>query len=172
MCASPLTAPGGLIAGMSLPPSLKDRLLEVMASKGWTERDLIRVSGQSRSAVGQWLGKSKKEIKTIGRLEAVQAIERESGFSALWVAKGMGPKLAGQTDRMAMVLAVPADASPEREEILRQLSEWLPLLPASELLAVYNGVKNAAESASQPNSEQTARQASPHAAHRGSSLQP
>lgn len=157
---------------MPPPPSLKDRLLEVMAATGWTERDLIRVSGQSRSAVGQWLGKSKKEIKTIGRLEAVQAIERESGFSALWVAKGVEPKMAAQIDRGLVMLAVPPDASPERAEILRQLSELLPLLPATELLAIYNGVKNAAESASAPSSEQTARQASPHAAHRGSSLQP
>lgn len=107
MCASALTAPGGLIHFMPPPPSLKDRLLEVMAATGWTERDLIRVSGQSRSAVGQWLGKSKKEIKTIGRLEAVQAIERESGFSALWVAKGVEPKMAAQIDRGLVMLAEP-----------------------------------------------------------------
>ena len=33
-----------------------------------------------------------KVIKTIGKLEAAIYIERESGYSALWIAKGIGPK--------------------------------------------------------------------------------
>jgi transcriptional regulator with XRE-family HTH domain len=171
MCASVLTEPDGLILHMTAPP-LKDRLREVMEAMAWTHRELMRVSGQSSSVVSQWLGSSTKEIKTIGKLEAAQAIERASGYSALWVAKGMGPKMAAQIDRTAMVLDLPADASPEREEILRQLSEWLPLLPASELLAVYNGVKNAAESAIAPSPAPGAGPASPLAARRGSSLRP
>lgn len=55
----------------------------------------MRVSGQSSAVVSQWRGTGNgKQTKTIGKLEAVQAIERESGFSALWLAKGMGPKRA------------------------------------------------------------------------------
>lgn len=73
---------------------LEDRLLEVMTSKGWQHADLVRVSGQSSSVVSQWLGKGSKEIKTIGKLEAAEAIAAASGFAPLWIAKGIGPKLS------------------------------------------------------------------------------
>lgn len=76
-----------------MEPTLQERLAEVMALKNWTHADLMRVTGQSSSVVSQWLGKGSKIIKTIGKFEAAEAIEKESGFSALWVAKGIGPKL-------------------------------------------------------------------------------
>lgn len=63
-----------------------------MREMRWKYTDLVRISGQTQSVVSQWLGRGSKEIKTIGKLEAAIYIERESGFSALWVAKGMGPK--------------------------------------------------------------------------------
>lgn len=74
--------------------TLRERITEVMTAKGWEHSDLMRVSGQSSSVVSQWLGKGSKIIKTIGKIEAAQAIEAASGFSALWVAKGIGPKFA------------------------------------------------------------------------------
>lgn len=89
MHASPLTRLAGLIAAM---PTLQERLEEVMAAMGWGHAELMRISKQSSSVVSQWLGKSTKTIKTIGKLEAALYIERATGFSALWVAKGMGPK--------------------------------------------------------------------------------
>ncbi len=72
--------------------TLQERLTEVMASKSWTHADLVRASGQSSSVVSQWLGKGSKTIHTIGKIEAAEALERESGFSALWLAKGILPK--------------------------------------------------------------------------------
>lgn len=63
-----------------------------MKAMQWDYSDLVRVSGQSRSVVSQWLGRSSKTIKTIGKLEAAEAIEQASGFAALWIAKGLGPK--------------------------------------------------------------------------------
>jgi len=72
--------------------TLIERLERVMAEKNWEHADLMRVSGQSSSVVSQWLGKGSKEIKTIGKHEAAEAIARESGFSALWIAKGLGPE--------------------------------------------------------------------------------
>ena len=74
-------------------PSLSERLTEVMTACRWTHADLVRITRQSSSVVSQWLGNGSKEIKSIGRLEAALAIERESGFSALWVATGGGPKM-------------------------------------------------------------------------------
>lgn len=72
--------------------SLKNRLAEVMAAMKWQHLDLVKISGQSSSVVSQWLGNGSKEIKTIGKMEAAERIEQASGFSALWVAKGLGPK--------------------------------------------------------------------------------
>lgn len=71
--------------------TLKDRLNTVMQAMNWEYTDLVRVSQQTHSVVSQWLGRGSKEIKTIGKLEAAIYIERASGFSALWIAKGMGP---------------------------------------------------------------------------------
>lgn len=88
MKASPLIALAGLIVGVTLV----DRLQEVMAAMRWTHADLVRVSGESSSVVSQWLGNGSKTIKSIGSLRAAMNIERASGFSALWVAKGDGPK--------------------------------------------------------------------------------
>ena len=78
----------------SAMPTLIERLEEVMRAMRWSRADLQRVSGQSSSVVSQWLGKGSKEITSIGSLEAAIAIERASGFSSLWVAKGLGSKWA------------------------------------------------------------------------------
>lgn len=72
--------------------TLKERLEEVMAACGWTHKDVVRLSGQSSSVVSQWLGKGSKEIKSIGKVEAAFALARASGYSATWLAKGIGPK--------------------------------------------------------------------------------
>jgi len=72
--------------------SLKNRLAEVMTAMEWQHMDLVKISGQSSSVVSQWLGNGSKEIKSIGKMEAAERIEQASGFSALWVAKGLGPK--------------------------------------------------------------------------------
>ena len=72
--------------------TLENRFREVMTTMSWSRQDLIRVTGQSSSVVSQWLGGGSKPIHSIGRIEAALAIERESGFFATWVAKGMGPK--------------------------------------------------------------------------------
>lgn len=74
--------------------TLQERLEEVMRARGWQHADLVRVSGQSSSVVSQWLGKGSKIIKEIGKLEAALAIEAASGYSALWVATGKGPRMA------------------------------------------------------------------------------
>lgn len=74
--------------------TLTQRLEEVMRAMRWEHADLVRVSGQSSSVVSQWLGKGSKEIKKIGKMDAALKIEAESGYAALWVATGQGPKHA------------------------------------------------------------------------------
>lgn len=74
---------------------LKDRLQEVMDAMGWDQAQLREVSGMSSSVVSQWLGANHgKGVHSIGDLGAAIAIERASGFNALWVAKGKPPKMA------------------------------------------------------------------------------
>lgn len=72
--------------------TLDERIREFMMATSWDEARIAAVAGVSRSAVAQWLGKGSKIIKTIGNLEAALMLERESGFSALWLARGKGPK--------------------------------------------------------------------------------
>lgn len=72
--------------------TLTERLHEVMKAMNWSQADLRIAAGVSSSVVSQWLGKGNKEIKTIGKLEAAERLEKDTGFAALWIAKGIGPK--------------------------------------------------------------------------------
>ena len=83
--------------------SLQERLAEVMAAMGWEHADVMRVSGQSSSVVSQWLGKSSKIIKTIGKIEAAQRLSDASGYGATWIAKGIPPKHVGKREGSAAV---------------------------------------------------------------------
>ena len=105
-----------------MTPTLIQRLAEVMQAKDWTHADLMRVSGQSSSVVSQWLGKGTKTIHTIGKLEAAERLEAETGFSALWIAKGIGPKMA--TPKPAPTptpIGLPSVLPPAYEQRARQL---------------------------------------------------
>lgn len=85
----------GLNPGMS---TLIERLNEVMDAKEWGEDDLAHEVRRyiSRQAVSQWFGKGSKLIKSIGNMEAAKALEEATGYSALWIAKGEGPKMADE----------------------------------------------------------------------------
>lgn len=71
--------------------TLKARLERIMLEHGWDHAQLMRVTGQSSSAVSQWLGKGSKEIKSIGSLEAALRLADATGYHALWLAEGKGP---------------------------------------------------------------------------------
>ncbi len=47
--------------------------------------------------VSQWLGHGSKTIHTIGKLEAAEALARAAGVHALWLAKGIGPRIPAAT---------------------------------------------------------------------------
>lgn len=63
-----------------------------MTATGWDAAQVAAVAGVSGSAVSQWLGNGSKTINSIGKIDAAIYLERKSGFSALWLAKGVGPK--------------------------------------------------------------------------------
>lgn len=100
---------------------LKSRLEEVMAAKGWTHADLVRVSGQTSSVVSQWLGKGSKVIKSIAKVDAACRIQDESGYRAAWIAEGKGPKLV---DRQHLV-SEPAQPYLTHRTVLREFGRLL-----------------------------------------------
>ena len=113
--------------------TLQQRLEEVMKAKNWEHADLMRVSGQSSSVVSQWLGKGSKDIKEIGKLEAAIYLERASGYSALWIAKGLGPKHAHTTPTVAREPGARYDTP---AQTLAQLGRLLAAVPPSHREAV------------------------------------
>lgn len=95
MNASPLIALAGLIA--SSMQTLQRRLEEIMAAMAWERRDLVRVSKQSSSVVSQWLGHGSRPIRSMNKLDAADRIAAASGYAALWIAKGLGPKRVSES---------------------------------------------------------------------------
>lgn len=66
-----------------------------MAAKTWSVGKVASVGGVSSSAVSQWLGRGgAKSSKSIGDFEVALRLQKESGYSAMWLAKGKGPKHA------------------------------------------------------------------------------
>jgi hypothetical protein len=119
---------------LGIMPTLKERLEEVMRAAHWEHADLVRVSKQSSSVVSQWLGKGSKEIKSIGKLDAAIYIERESGFSALWVAKGIGPKRAAMaahtSSASSAAIAASLTAMPySADQVLERMGMLLASVP-------------------------------------------
>lgn len=122
---------------------LQTRLAEVMQAMKWEHADLVRVSKQSSSVVSQWLGKGSKTkiIKSIGKLEAAIYIERESGYSALWVAKNLGPKKPAKEPAAALALATqPPNVLLSADRVLEEMGAMLKALPPEYRQAVANNL--------------------------------
>lgn len=108
-----------------------------MRTMRWEHADLVRVSGQSSSVVSQWLGKGSKDIKTIGKIEAALNIERASGYSALWVAKHIGPKMAPRPPpQTTLRVGEPAPSYFDADTTLEALRGLLGNVPAPMRVAV------------------------------------
>lgn len=107
--------------------TLIERIQELMTELQWDEKKVASVAGVTTSAVYQWLGHGGKTIHSIGKIEAAIYLERASGFSALWLAKGQGPRMAGRA------------SAPDLEGLLRAAAEWPESLrrSTSEMLRSY-----------------------------------
>ncbi|MGV3679690.1 MAG: S24 family peptidase [Acidovorax sp.] len=68
--------------------TLQDRIAEIMSSKGLTVGELATIAGVSSSAVTQWKDGPTKSLKT----GPAAKIAAATGYSALWVGTGDGPK--------------------------------------------------------------------------------
>jgi len=76
--------------------TLINRIEEIQSKMGWDDKAMGDVAGVSRSAVAQWRGQGSKIIHTIGDIEAAVNLERATGYSALWIARGKGEKLVSK----------------------------------------------------------------------------
>ena len=79
-----LNALGGLIS----PMSLSKRILEIVDA-GYKKSAIARAAGKSPAAVTQWISGETKEIKA----DSAAGIQSVTGFSAVWIATGKGPKM-------------------------------------------------------------------------------
>lgn len=97
--------------------TLQERMADLMAATGWSVGKIAAVAGVTSSAVSQWVGHGDgKQSKSIGNIASALKLEKESGFSALWLAQGKGPKLVGPKMPEA-----PMDEPPEADELLGAL---------------------------------------------------
>jgi hypothetical protein len=95
---SALTPGRGLIVlNMS---TLEERIAELMKAKNWTESKVAEIAGVTRSAVSQWLGKTDTPTKSI-KLKPALLLERKSGYSALWLSVGEGPKMVSHQTELS-----------------------------------------------------------------------
>lgn len=74
----------GLMPRMS---TLSQRIQEIIDA-GHTKAALARAAGKSAPAVTQWISGDTKEIKA----DSAAGIQAATGFSAVWIATGKGPK--------------------------------------------------------------------------------
>lgn len=116
--SSTLTRPLGKLANVS---TLQDRIAELMTAADLTVGGLAGIAGVTSSAATQWKDGPTKTLKT----GPATKIAAATGFSAMWIATGEGPKMAASMPPSPVVSNV-ADA---------------PALATSKLVPVVGHVK-------------------------------
>lgn len=71
---------------------LKARLEVVMDEMKWSRADLVREAAASSSLVSQWLGHGSRPVTEMKKLDPAERLEKKTGFRALWIAQGIGPR--------------------------------------------------------------------------------
>lgn len=69
--------------------TLSSRIQEIVAA-GYKKAAIARAAGKSAGAVTQWISGETKEIKA----DSAAGIQKVTGFNAVWIATGQGPKMA------------------------------------------------------------------------------
>lgn len=101
--------------------SLKERIEELMVTMTWSVPDIARVGAISKSAVYQWLGHGSKEIHGISRIDVAERLAAASGYNALWLARGEGPKFHDRQSGKTHQRDWPFPSAPESQ--IRKLAE-------------------------------------------------
>ena len=87
-----LTPLDGLISEMPL----SDRIQEVIKA-GFTRTQIAKAAGKSQGAVTQWISGDAKELKS----DSAAGIQALTGFSAVWLATGKGPRMAADISNVS-----------------------------------------------------------------------
>jgi hypothetical protein len=86
---SMLTRKRAKLAHMEL--DLKARLEVVMDQMKWTRAELVQHAEVSSALVSQWLGNGSRPVHGMRQLDPAKRLEKKTGFSAAWIATGIGP---------------------------------------------------------------------------------
>ena len=97
--------------------NLEDRISELIKVTGWSVPEIAKRAKVTPSAVSQWLGKSGRPTKSILLRPAIY-LERDSGFSALWLSSGEGPKFARPPGPTTGIASIFPSLSQEKWEAL------------------------------------------------------
>ncbi|MDH0049648.1 LexA family protein [Comamonas terrigena] len=76
--------------------ALKDRI-QALLDAGFTRTQIAKAAKKSQSAVTQWLSGDTKELKS----DSAAGIQAATGFNAVWLATGHGPKMATEATNVA-----------------------------------------------------------------------
>lgn len=76
--------------------ALKDRI-QALLDAGFTRTQIAKAAKKSQSAVTQWLSGDTKELKS----DSAAGIQAVTGFNAVWLATGHGPKMAAEASNVA-----------------------------------------------------------------------
>lgn len=82
----------GLIPEMPLSDRIK-----IVIDAGFTRTQIAKAAGKSQGAVTQWLSGDTKELKS----DSAAGIQALTGFSAVWLATGKGPRMAVDATNIA-----------------------------------------------------------------------
>ena len=123
-------------------------MYEAREAAGLTQMDVRARIGCSQGTLSQLEGMSESS----GLVSQFAELYR---VSAKWLATGEGPKEAPPPPL--------PPTNPDRALMLREMMEWAAALPADEFRSVYQGLKNAHESALPPSAELGGDQAPQHA---------
>lgn len=77
--------------------ALSERIQEIVDA-GYKKSALARAAGKSAAAVTQWISGETKEIKS----DSAAGIQAVTGFSAVWIATGKGPKMVSVSNVSAV----------------------------------------------------------------------
>jgi hypothetical protein len=89
---------------------LKARLRAVMDEMKWSRADLVREAEVSSPLVSQWLGGGSNPVTEMKKLDPAVRLEKKTGFSALWIAQGIGPRHVERDSQAAQQFSAGGEA--------------------------------------------------------------
>jgi len=115
---------------------LKTRIELLQTETKLSVIDIARICGITASAVRQWLGQADPPTQRIGSLKAALKLQDATGFHALWLAEGEGPR------------KVPTVPAPKTAEVIRIEPEWpFELVPRDRYFGLPPGERFVAQDA-------------------------